>query len=141
MLLKRQHNTEGRCTHVQIQHTGIAPEQNFSRRLVLDAVTAGWMNIEGDRLRIKAEPQDLAYTINREPGYYCISSGQSIPIGELAWSQLVGTGQGVLSRKEALAWLAANGKREDDYAICMAYECVLDPEHHEAFKATAKGVH
>lgn len=135
MLMKRQHDSAGKCTHVLVKHTGTGPAQNFSRRLVLQAVTDGWMQITGSTLTIKAEPEDLFYAIKRQPGYYCISTGERIPVDELAWSQMLQTGRGDLSRQQALAWLAANGKQASDYEVTMAYECVLGDAQHAKFRA------
>lgn len=135
MLMQRQYNSAGKCTHVRVKHTGTEHEQNFSRRLVLQAVTDGWMKVEGATLTIKAEPENLIYDVKRHPGYYCTSTGERMPIDELAWSQMLQTGRGDLSRQQALAWLAANGKAPSDYEVTMAYECVLSAPQHEKFHA------
>lgn len=135
MLMQRQYDGAGKCTHVLVKHTGTEPAQNFSRRLVLQAVTDGWMQITGSTLTIKAEPEDLFYAIKRQPGYYCISTGERIPVDDLAWSQMLQTGRGDLSRQQALAWLASKGKPATDYEVTMAYECVLGDAQHEKFRA------
>lgn len=141
MLMQRQYNGAGKCTHVLVKHSGTEPEQNFSRRLVLQAVTDGWMKIDGapgsQTLTIKAEPEDLFYAVKRQPGYYCISTGERIPVDDLAWSQMLQTGVGDLSRQQALAWLASKGKAATDYEVTMAYECVLGAAQHEKFRAVA----
>lgn len=135
MLMQRQHDSAGKCTHVLVKHTGTEPAQNFSRRLVLQAVTDGWMKIDGDKLTIKAEPESLVYALKRQPGYYCISTGERIPVDDLAWSQMLQTGRGDLSRQQALAWLASKGKAAGDYEVTMAYEGVLGEAQHEKFRA------
>jgi hypothetical protein len=134
MLLKRLHNRTGAVTGVLIKHTGTAPEQNFSRAIVLDGLNNGWISLTADELTLSAEPEDLRYALLRTPGYYCKSSSERIPISEHAWSAMLSTGQGIASRAEALAWLAAHGKSQADYEIGMDYRCRLNPEQHAKFK-------
>jgi hypothetical protein len=135
MMLKREF-TNGSNTHVSVKHTGLKAEQNFSRRLVLQAVNAGWMRVAGGRLVIKTgdDEDDLEYTVNREPGYYCKSTGERMPITSLAWEQLLSERVGTLAYAEAQAWLKGAGKAADDYEITMAYECVLDEALHEKYR-------
>lgn len=134
MLLKRKFDEARRCTHVLVKHTGASARQNFSHRLVEQALVDGWMQIQGDTLVIRAEPEDLTFRLLRTPGYYCSSSGDRIPVSTLAWSS---PQRGVLARREALAWLATNGKAEHDYEVTNAYDCVLCEEQHEKFGAVA----
>ena len=134
MLLKRQHDSAGSCTGVLVKHTGLTAEQNFSRRLVSQAVAAGWMEIDGDLLTIDAKPEPLRYQLLRTPGYYCLSSGDRIPIGENAWVELL-AGEAALASRERAAWLASHGMQADDYTLTLAYECVLSAEQHVKFKA------
>lgn len=130
-------------THVEVRHTGTNPEQNFSRRLVEQAVLAGLMRVEGDRLYLKTAPDqdDLGFTIRRAPGYYQASTGERIPIGEMAMTRMLRTGMGDLTRAEAVTWLTARGAPQTDYEVTNAYECVLDAEQHAMYRAVpdAKG--
>lgn len=135
MLIQRIHDPAGQCTGVRVKHTGLAPEQNFSHRLVEQALMEGWVTIDGDTLVMKAEPEDLRYLLKRRPGYYCTSSGQRIPITEAAWVRKQSTGRGDLSRKEALSWLAAHGKKAGDYHVTEAYECALETALHARYRA------
>ena len=57
------------CTGVLVRHTGTDAEQKFSRRMVEQAMAEGWMRIEGNMLFVTAQPEDLRYTITREPGH------------------------------------------------------------------------
>lgn len=135
MLMQRQFSKGGKCTHVIVKHTGIEPEQNFSHRLVEQAVAEGWMRIDGTVLTVKAEPEDLVYTLKRRPGYYCSTTGERIPISDLAMGRMRATGIGDLTRQEALAWLASKGRAGGGYEVTNAYECVLGDEQHDQFRA------
>lgn len=135
MYLKRLYDDAGRVSRVEIRHTGVSAEQNFSRRLVLQACGDGWMRLANDQIVVIGEPEDLVYTIKRAPGYYCISTGERIPVSQLAWEQAVSQPAAVLASVEARAWLAASGKSLGDYEVTMAYECVLSDDQHEKFRA------
>lgn len=135
MLLKRITDPAGHCTGVQVKHTGLKPQQNFSHRLVEQGILEGWIQIEGDTLTIRAEPEDLRYHLQRRPGYYCRSSRQRIPISETAWVRKRSTGVGDISRREAQAWLAAHAKKLDDYEVTEAYECALETALHQKYRA------
>lgn len=152
MLLKRHYDPATLdsaapvCTHVVVKHTGTSPEQNFSSRLVAQAIGECWMSIDGDRLGILAEPEPLQYRIVRVPGTYCVHDGQRIPISDIARDERARTGVGRLSAAEAQAYLAAHGfagKASPDpahpsgYQVIDHYECVLAAEQHARFKAGA----
>lgn len=135
MYLKRLYDDAGRVTSVEIRHTGVSAEQNFSRRMVLQACSDGWMRLAGDQLIVVGEPEDLVYTIKRAPGYYCVSTGERIPVSQLAWEQAVSQPAAVIASGEARAWLSGAGKAANDYEVTMAYECVLVEQQHEKFRA------
>jgi hypothetical protein len=138
MYLKRNYDGQ-RCTHVQVLHTGTSPEQNFSRRLVMQAISDGWMRLEADKLIVKGEPEDLEFTVLRTPGYYCLSTGERMPISDLAWQQAVSQPLATLATAEAQAWLATTGKARGDYEVTMAYECRLDAAQHALYRAVSEG--
>lgn len=129
------------CTHVKVIETGVSREQNFSRRMVFAGLSEGWISLSPGTLMMKAEPEDLEYEVVREPGYYCVSSGERIPVSQLAWEIFLQSGVGTQSSQEAKAWLASHGKAANDYEITMAYECLLREDLHDKYKATtdAKG--
>ena len=135
MYLKRLYDDAGRVTSVEIRHTGVSAEQNFSRRMVLQACSDGWMRLAGDHLIVVGEPEDLVYTIKRAPGYYCVSTGERIQVSQLAWEQAVSQPAAVLASAEARAWLAGAAKAANDYEVTMAYECVLAERQHGKFRA------
>lgn len=137
MKLKRQYDEAGACTHVLVIETGFTPEQNFSHRLVEEGVSARWIELdaEGRTLTMRAKPEDLVYQVLREPGYYCKSTGEAIPITRIAWDRMRATGVGDLTRREALTWLQRNGKQPHDYEVTNAYECVLSAEQHAKYCA------
>ena len=135
MYLKRLYDDAGRVSRVEIRHTGLSAEQNFSRRLVLQACGAGWMRLAGEQLLVVGDPEDLVYTIKRAPGYYCVSTGERIQVSQLAWEQAVSQPAAVLASAEARAWLAGAAKAANDYEVTMAYECVLSEQQHGKFRA------
>lgn len=120
---------------LEIVHTGLRQEQNFSRQLVEKLLEDGVATLDGSRLTIASSPEPLAYTVNRQPGYYCRSTGEAIPVSARAWARMLTTARGDLSAAEARAWLLAHGKSASDYEVCMAYECVLDTEQHDRWRA------
>jgi hypothetical protein len=133
MRLKRRYD-KGRVTHMQVQHTGLSPRQNFSDKLVEQGVDQGWIALDGRLLTLLAEPESLRYTVLRRPGYYCRSTGELIPLSERAMRRLA-VRQLDAPRAEALAWLASGGLAADDYEVTLAYECELDAEQHSRFRA------
>jgi len=137
MLLKRHyHPGTLQVSGVEIKHTGVSPEQNFSRRVVTAGLTEGWLRIEGDKLTLDGANGKLEYVIRRSPGYYCKSTGERIPVSDVAWTDFLASGQGKLSQVEARAWLLGRGKDSSDYEITLAWECVLAPEDHEKWHCT-----
>lgn len=141
MLIKRHfaNGTDKPPTHVEVKHTGVSPEQNFSDRMVDQAVKEGWITVDGDTLTMKTDGEPLVYSVTRKPGYFCKSTGEAIPIADRAWFKFrLGNDSGE-SRPQALAWLAGKGLPADDYDITTAYHCVLDADQHAKFKAVARG--
>lgn len=130
MLMQKQYNKAGKCTHVVVKHTGANAEQNFSHRVVEDGVADGWIEVGPDHLTIQTDDEPLRYTLKRTPGYYCTSSGERIPISAMAWAS---PRRGDLARREALVWLAKAGKAATDYEVTNAYECVLNNKQHNQF--------
>lgn len=148
MLLKRQYDLgdpgNPRVTGVELRHTGIHAEQNFSARLVFQAIAEGWMTLAGDLLLLKTATATLRYAIKRSPGYYCCHDGSRIPISDVAQQERLRTGIGRLAAAEARAHLAAHGfagKKSPDpanpagYQVIEHYECVLDAAQHAKYKA------
>ena len=129
------------CTHVTVGHTGRAPEQKFSDRLLATALVEGWMRREGNNLVLKTQDgeDDLVYTVRREPGYYVKSTGARIPVSDFALARLWSTGVGDLSRPEVVAWLAAHGLPANDYDLIKHFDCVLNAPQHERFCLRKEG--
>lgn len=120
---------------VGIRHTGTAAEQNFSRRLVLRGAAEGWLRMDGATLVIHGDPEDLVYTIDRTPGYYVKSTGERIPLSELAASEFFSSSTPALAAAEARAFLAGKGLPATDYEATLAYHCTLAPEQQAKFRA------
>lgn len=152
MLLKRQFDPASLggpnpvCTHVSVKHTGSSLDQNFSSRLVAQAMAEGWMSLSGGQLTVKADPEDLRYDVLRGPGYYCVHDGKEIPVSNLARDERLRTGMGRLAAAEAKAYLKANGfegvtspnpAHPSGYEVIDHFECVLDSEQHAKFKVGA----
>jgi len=135
--LQKQYDAQQRVTHVKIIETGTVPEQVFSDRLVVEGLLHGWVKMDLDERTIvmKADPEDLRFELLAVPGYYCVSTGERIPISQIAWDRMRSTGQGDLSYREAQAWLKANGKGTRDYRVNNGYEVRLGDEQHQRFKA------
>jgi hypothetical protein len=144
MLLKRHYefpenwrpeqDTEGRITnpppisYIEVKHTGVHAEQNFSRRFVEAGVRDGWITLSMGKLIIHAQPEDLNYMILRAPGHYCCHCGielQSDATGAACRAHIEAAHAGDESpdRSNPLGWRATTG-----------YECVLDETQHERFK-------
>lgn len=140
MLLKRHfaNGADKAATHVEVKHSGLSPEQNFSDRLVDQAVKEGWMVVGDKALTIKTGAEPLSYALKRKPGYFCKSTGAPIPVSEANWVRFR-LGNDQRASAEAKAWLAANGKAADDYDITTAYHCVLDAKQHAKYRAVARG--
>lgn len=134
MLMQRQYDKAGKCTHVIVKHTGTDEAQNFSHRVVEGGIADGWIEVGEDYLQIKTDGEPLRYRLNRTPGYYCVSTGERIPISAMAWAS---PRRGELASREARTWLAKAGKEPTDYEVTNAYECVLDADQHAQFKLEA----
>lgn len=62
---------KGQVRSWQVGHTGVNAKQHFKQETVHEGLVDGLMVISGNRLMIRAEPEDLKYTILRRPGRYC----------------------------------------------------------------------
>jgi hypothetical protein len=148
MLLKRKYDLRDPAnpvvTGVELRHTGIHAEQNFSTRLVSQALAEGWMEVAGDTILLHTDVGPLRYSVKRAPGYYCCHDGKRIPISEMAQHERLRSGIGRLAAAEARAYLATQGfagKASPDpahpagYLVLEHYECVLDAAQHAKHKA------
>lgn len=132
MWLKREYDKGGKCTHFRIKHTGLGRAQNFSSRFVEGCIVEGTVTVGEGTLTLYTKPEKLKYTLKRRPGYYCASTGERIPISDVAWGS---SRRGDLASREARAWLKAKGLPETDYEVTNAYECELDSAQHEKYRA------
>jgi len=132
MLLKRLYDHSGekpRLAGVSVAHTGTYREQNFSAQLVAEALAAGWMSIAQGKLTLHAREGDLVYSIVRGPGRYCCHCGEKLEedaLGHAARAHIEKAHPGAKSPDQA--WPSG-------YAWIKAYECVLDAEQHQRFRA------
>jgi hypothetical protein len=148
MLLKRKYDLRDPAqpvvTGVELRHTGIKPEQNFSVRLVSQGLAEGWLELGDGTITLHTDVAPLRYTVRRAPGYYCCHDGKRIPISDMAQQERLRTGIGRLAALEARAYLATQGfagKPSPDaanpagYQVLEHYECVLDAAQHAKWKA------
>lgn len=116
---------------VEVVHTGAHPEQNFSTSLITEFIQLGIAQMDGNELIIRATPEDLHYTVKREPGRWCLHCGEKLPDdanGEMARLHIAmkhnGAPSPVASEPSGYVWLTY-------------FECVLDEEQHETYKKGA----
>lgn len=136
MLLKRIYEEQGSfgptCVGVEVVHSGLNPEQNFSMAMVERGLSEGWIVQNGDVLELRTPNDVLRYQVKRRPGYYCSSTGERIPVSAVAWNSRE---RGILCQREARKWLQERGKGPNDYEVTNAYECALNPEQHMKYRA------
>jgi hypothetical protein len=128
MLLKRIFTESGELNYVSLAHTGVSPEQNFSTGLVTQGLQEGIMEIAGDTLVFHVFPEDLIYTIKRQPGRYCLHCGEKLSDdagGELARLHVAQYHAGVES---------PDPSNPAGYEALNHFECVLDDAQHEKFQ-------
>src|SRR5690349_13848686 len=117
-------------SYVEVRHTGLDREQNFSTRLVKQAIEEGWMAIQDGKLILYSKPENLIYDIKRLPGRYSCFDGAKLPDDEDD------------SGKLARAYLAEHYPNQPSpdpdnpsgYYKINAYECVLNAEQQEKFR-------
>ena len=135
MYLKRLYDDAGRVSRVEIRHTGLSAEQNFSRRLVLQACGAGWMRLAGEQLLVVGDPEDWSTRSSARR-----ATTASAPASASRSASWPGSRP---SRSRPRCWLRRGARRggspapaaSNDYEVTMAYECVLAEQQHEKFRA------
>jgi len=146
MLLKRHYVRDSKgeivqppkVSHLEVKHTGIAPEQNFSTRLVEALAALGFLSLSRGKIVLHAQPEDLNYTIKRGPGHYCCHCGEALPEAASIVSPGVTAGMKHVAEKHP-------GKPSPDasnpagYMRLNEYECVLDTGQHGKYKAKSIG--
>lgn len=138
MEIKRRYDTTvtpPQLVGYTVVHTGNAALQRFSHRFVQDGMAAGLVHIEGDRLTLVCEPMNLHYTVQRVPGYYCKSTGQRIPLSDMAMTEAMTRQVAILAPREARAWLLSYGLPATDYEAPKDFQCELDADQHQAMAA------
>jgi len=112
--------------YAEVRHTGVRAAQNFSTRLVAQGVADGWITIDGDTLTLRADPEDLVYTIVARPGFYCCHDGKAFADrdGALLYTQTYFGAEESPDQNHPHGW----GRRNH-------YECVLDARQHAKFRA------
>jgi hypothetical protein len=138
MRLKRvfKRDEEGKLTeldHIEVEHTGTHEAQNFSTGLVASALREGWMELAKGKLILKAKPEDLKYTILREPGRYCLHCQEKLLDDEKGEMALIH----VLSQHRGLQ--SPDPSNPAGYVKINAYECMLDVNQHAKYQAKKPG--
>lgn len=113
---------------LEIEHTGTQPEQRFSTSLITELVRLGIVTIQGQQLTLRAAPEDLHYTIKREPGRWCLHCGERL--GDDA--------QGELARLHVSMQHAGEPSPDPGnpagYEWLTYFDCILDAAQHARFK-------
>jgi len=119
--------------HIEVEHTGSAPEQNFSTRQVARGLSEGWISIGKGKLILHAKPEDLVYDILRAPGRYCLHCGEKLEddiAGALARVHVATRHVGAKSPDPATP---------SGYVWLTFYECRLDAKQQKRFAAKPLG--
>lgn len=128
---------------VEVVTSGMQPEQNFDRRrFVLKGISEGWAKLSDDEktLTVHATPEDLVFDVVRAPGYYCVSTGERIPLSKFAEEEAFNSTTATMAAGEARKWLVAKklplmaGKLAN-YEAPKHYACKLNAKQHEKFRA------
>jgi hypothetical protein len=117
---------------VAVAHTGVDAEQNFSERLVTLAIAEGWVSISKGKLVLHSVSEDLRYTINRAPGFYCTHCGEKQDSAEAAKAHIAAAHAGKPSPDRT---------NPAGYEKVNSYECVLDSEQHSRLRSSGTPVH
>jgi hypothetical protein len=134
MKLKRLHDDAGACTGVKIVHTGLDPEQTWDQGQVMQYASEGWMRLDGDSIFVSGSGETLQYEVLRKPGYFVASTGERIPVSELAMTQFMTERVATLAPAEARAFLAAKGLPANDYEASQHYRCRLNDAQHAKWR-------
>ena len=118
--------------YVALAHTGIAPEQNFSKSLVEGAIAEGWATLAKGKLVLHVQPEDLVYAVTRMPGRYCCHCGARQDDEKGARAHIVAAHAGKASPDKS---------NPAGYAVTNAYECVLEPALHEKHRLPPERKH
>jgi hypothetical protein len=114
--------------HLEVKHTGVHPEQNFSRGLVDAGLAEGWLSMSRGKIIVHTAQEDLGYTVLKVPGTYCCSCDEAL--GE---DQSGETGRRHVAANHA-------GEKSPDpnnpagFRVTNAYECVLAKEQHSKWQ-------
>lgn len=142
------------CTGVELRHSGLQPEQNFNRRtVVMEGLSEGWLSLgEGENtLTIHTKSDgDVVYDVLLVPGYYCLSTGERIPLTKFAEEESFTAQSAPLAAGEAKKWLQSKGlpltiKAPDypgsarmvevaNYEAAKDYRCRLRADLHAKFR-------
>lgn len=107
-----------------LKHTGVHPEQNFSRRLIDGGLQEGWLSLGHGQVVLHTEQGDLHYTVNKVPGSYCCFCDAKLD------DDTTGT-----SGREHVREFHEGAESPDPsnpmgFRVTNAYECTLDADEH-----------
>lgn len=116
--------------HVEVVHTGLAAEQNFSTRLVEKGLSEGWMAIRDGKLVIYGKPEHLEYDILKLPGRYSCYDGSKLPddAGDTG-----SAARAVIAARHA-GQPSPDPHHPAGYYKINHYECVLNAAQQEKFR-------
>lgn len=116
---------------VEVLHTGVRAEQNFSTSLITEFIKLGIAEINNDELVLHTSSDDLKYTILRSPGRWCLHCKEKLTddaTGEMARLHIAMKHNGVPSPVES---------EPSGYVWLTYFECVLDEGQHAEYKVGA----
>lgn len=126
---------EPELDYIEVKHTGVHAEQNFSERLVQDGVKRGYITLSRGVLTLHGEPEDLDYKIARTPGFYCCHCGVEIPDAGLRTPEdssiTIGTRH---VRQEHGDKESPDPSNPSGYRRINHYEVVLDHGQHARYR-------
>ncbi len=121
-------------TGVKVIHTGLEAEQRWDRGQLMQFASEGWLKFDGSQVTIAAENATLVYDVVTQPGYFVRSTGERIPVSELAMQQFMTEREAPLAAAEARAFLAGKGLAANDYDATRAYTFRLRSDLHEHWR-------
>ena len=134
MLMKRFYDktdpNNPRVAGVTVKHTGLRREQNFSSKLVAQAIEQGWMSIGRGAVTIHAKDGDLVYAIERGSGVYCCHCTQALGDWKTAQAHVAAAHPGKPS---------PDTNNPSGYRKVDGYECLLAEESQKKFGLKKKG--
>lgn len=128
-MVSDQHIPAPKLDYIAVAHTGTTKRQNFPTGMVTDYLSAGVIEIHDGELFFKSHPETLRYKILREPGKYCLYCGDKL--GDDSNGDMARLHVAMKHKNET----SPNPKQPSGYEALAYFECELDKDQHEKYKA------